>query len=92
MCVCVSKGIFSFLQSQKDQCLNYYMCQVNCKELELQCLNTDSKQGLQGYAMKFLKYNSTHAQYSAAQMPLTPDLISDVGIIDIAWEDNLTEV
>ncbi|KVH94229.1 HAS subgroup, partial [Cynara cardunculus var. scolymus] len=69
----------------------WHAIQVNRKELELQCLNTGSKQGLQGYAMKFLEYNSTHVQYSAAQVPLTPDLIYDVGIRDIAWEDNLTE-
>lgn len=63
---------------------------MKCKDLELQSLKTDSKQGLQGYAMRFLKYNSIIVQCSTMEVPSARDM-TDLGIIDIAW-DNLTEV
>nr|GEV81608.1 hypothetical protein [Tanacetum cinerariifolium] len=62
---------------------------VKCKDLDLQSLKTDSKKGLQGYAMRFLKYNSILVQCSTMQVPSARDM-TDLGIIDIAW-DKLTE-
>nr|XP_043637247.1 chromatin modification-related protein EAF1 B-like isoform X2 [Erigeron canadensis] len=67
----------------------WYMTEEKCKDLELQCLKTDSKQGLQGYVMRFLKYNSVHAHCSTEHVSSTPDLISDVGTI--GWDDNWTQ-
>ncbi|CAN4101316.1 unnamed protein product [Withania somnifera] len=41
------------------------------------------------YAMRFLKYNDS--DIPKAEAPLTPDRISDVGIMDTSSEDHLTE-
>lgn len=48
--------------------------------------------GIQGYAMRFLEYNSSKAQYNPTEAPVTTDTLSDLGIMDVSWEDNLTEV
>lgn len=44
-----------------------------------------------GYAVRFLKYNSSLSPLQA-EAPTTPDRISDVGIVEMSWEDHLTEV
>ncbi|GJT69004.1 HAS subgroup protein [Tanacetum coccineum] len=67
----------------------WHTIEVKCKDLDLQSLKTDSKKGLQGYAMRFLKYNSILVQCSTMQVPSARDM-TDLGIIDIAW-DKLTE-
>ncbi|KAI3787897.1 hypothetical protein L2E82_00395 [Cichorium intybus] len=64
---------------------------VQVKGLELEGSKKDSMVGLHKYGMRFLEYNSSNAQYSSAQAPVTPDRISDLGITHISWEDNLTE-
>ncbi|KAM3731635.1 hypothetical protein ACB098_12G179200 [Castanea mollissima] len=43
-----------------------------------------------GYAVRFLKYNSSLGPLQA-EAPTTPDRISDVGIVEMSWEDHLTE-
>ncbi|KAJ9548053.1 LOW QUALITY PROTEIN: hypothetical protein OSB04_020596 [Centaurea solstitialis] len=64
----------------------WHMIQVKCKESESHCLKRDNGIGIQGYAMRFLEYNSSQVQYNTTQAPATPD-----SIMDLAWEDNLTE-
>ncbi|XP_015892402.3 chromatin modification-related protein EAF1 B isoform X2 [Ziziphus jujuba] len=46
---------------------------------------------VQGYAVRFLKYNSSLGRCLQAEAPATPDRVSDLGILDVSWEDNLTE-
>lgn len=60
--------------------------------LELEDPKKDIKLLLRQYGMRFLEYNNSRAQYSSAQAPMTPDRISDLGNVDISWDDNLTEV
>ncbi|KAI3772874.1 hypothetical protein L6452_04068 [Arctium lappa] len=64
----------------------WHMIQVKCKESDSRCLKRDNGNGIQGYAMRFLEYNSSQVQYNATQAPATPD-----SIMDLSWEDNLTE-
>ncbi|PON70810.1 Octamer-binding transcription factor [Parasponia andersonii] len=51
----------------------------------------DVAHSVQGYAVRFLKYNSTCGLPLKAEAPATPDRISDLGIQDMSWEDHLTE-
>ena len=60
---------------------------MKCKESESHCLKGDNGTGIQGYAVRFLDYNSSQVQYNTTQAPGTPD-----SIMDLSWEDNLTEV
>ncbi|KAL3649297.1 hypothetical protein CASFOL_005700 [Castilleja foliolosa] len=46
---------------------------------------------VQAYAVRFLKYNNCNIVYNQAEVPLTPDRVSDIGIIDSSWKANLTE-
>ncbi|KAK9075980.1 hypothetical protein SSX86_004310 [Deinandra increscens subsp. villosa] len=69
----------------------WHMIQVKCKGPESHCLEKDLTGGVQGYAMRFMEYNSSQAQCNATQTPVTLDIISDLGITDNSWEDNLTE-
>lgn len=44
------------------------------------------------YALRFLKDSRSHGISSQAEAPATPDKISDSGIVDMSWEDHLSEV
>ncbi|CAH1431916.1 unnamed protein product [Lactuca virosa] len=68
----------------------WHLIQVKREESESQ-LTKDHGVGIQGYAMRFLEYNSSKAQYNPTEAPVTTDTISDLGIMDLSWEDNLTE-
>ncbi|KAL6511119.1 hypothetical protein OROGR_022243 [Orobanche gracilis] len=46
---------------------------------------------VRAYAVRFLKCIKPNIYLDQAEVPLTPDRISDLGILDLAWEDNLTE-
>ncbi|KAK3021641.1 hypothetical protein RJ639_046365 [Escallonia herrerae] len=61
------------------------------KELELQHPGKAFGRAVQGYALRFLKHNNSHGQDGQAEAPLTPDRISDLGTLDMSWEDQLTE-
>lgn len=69
-----------------------YIWQVKCKGPELQSTEKEHAVGIQGYAMRFMEYNSSQAQCNAVQAPMTHDVISDLAVMDHSWEDNLTEV
>lgn len=47
---------------------------------------------VQAYAVRFLKCNKPNIFFSQAEVPLTPDQLSDSGIMDLPWDDSLTEV
>ncbi|XVF21383.1 hypothetical protein REPUB_Repub12eG0085800 [Reevesia pubescens] len=46
---------------------------------------------IRAYALRFLKYNSSPVPSLQAEAPATPDRISDSGIMDISWDEHLTE-
>ncbi|KAI3742045.1 hypothetical protein L1987_59724 [Smallanthus sonchifolius] len=69
----------------------WHMIQVKCNVPESQCIGKEHAVGIQGYAMRFMEYNSSQAQYNATQAHVTHDVISDLAIMDHSWEDNLTE-
>ncbi|XP_016700070.2 chromatin modification-related protein EAF1 A-like [Gossypium hirsutum] len=56
-----------------------------------QHFGNNSKLAIQAYALRFLKYSSSSVSSPQAEAPATPDMISDSGIMDISWDENLTE-
>ncbi|KAE8692146.1 Detected protein of confused Function [Hibiscus syriacus] len=46
---------------------------------------------IRAYALRFLKYSSSPVPALQAEEPAKPDRISDAGIIDIPWNEHLTE-
>ncbi|KAL8191882.1 hypothetical protein R6Q57_028613 [Mikania cordata] len=89
----------SLMQKQKEVSQNlaeavmqfWHMIQVKCKESESQCIEKEHMVGIQGYAMRFMEYNSSQAEYNATQAHMIDDALSDLAVIDHSWEDNLTE-
>ncbi|CAN4098570.1 unnamed protein product [Withania somnifera] len=61
------------------------------KKIELARAKKDYTDAIREYAMRFLRYNNSDIPKSQAEAPLTPDRISDWGIIDTSSEDNLAE-
>ncbi|KAK4441008.1 Chromatin modification-related protein EAF1 B [Sesamum alatum] len=76
----LAKSVMEFWHSVED----------TSKVLEQQS-QRDEAVAVQAYAVRFLKYNDSNNVYNQAEVPLTPDRVSDMGIIDLSWEDNLTE-
>lgn len=60
------------------------------KDLEQRCPSRHFSHAVQGYAVRFLKYNTSLLPVSLAEAPATPDRISDFGM-EISWEDHFTE-
>ncbi|KAE8685067.1 Helicase/SANT-associated, putative isoform 2 [Hibiscus syriacus] len=65
-------------------------------------LEVDAKEGQQhtgknnefairAYALRYLKYNSSPVPSLLAEAPATPDRVSDLAIMDISWDEYLTE-
>ncbi|CAA0815199.1 Chromatin modification-related protein EAF1 A [Striga hermonthica] len=46
---------------------------------------------VQAYAMRFRKYKNCCIIYNPTEVPLTPDGVLDVGILDLSWKENLME-
>ncbi|XP_020539175.1 chromatin modification-related protein EAF1 B isoform X2 [Jatropha curcas] len=61
------------------------------QELERQNSGKNIARPIQGYAVRFLKCNSSIVPSLQAEAPATPDRIADSGIIGMSWEDHLTE-
>nr|GMD28014.1 chromatin modification-related protein EAF1 B-like isoform X1 [Ipomoea batatas] len=61
------------------------------KKVELQCPRKAFGLTIQDYAMRFLKCNNFDVPDSQAEAPATPERVSDVAIVNMSWEDNLTE-
>lgn len=62
------------------------------KEVELQCRGIDFTCAVQGYAVRFLRYNNSLILIGLAEAPPTPDRVSDLGIKEMPSEDHFTEV
>ncbi|KAA8550625.1 hypothetical protein F0562_002309 [Nyssa sinensis] len=69
----------------------WHSAEETSKELELQCPGKKFALAVQGYAVRFLKYNSSLVLLGQAEAPGTPDRVSDLGILETSWEDNFTE-
>lgn len=65
--------------------------QEKSQELEQQ-RQKNGTLSVQAYAVRFLKCNKTSIFVSQADVPLTPDRVSDSGVTDLSWENSLTEV
>ncbi|XP_016650804.1 PREDICTED: chromatin modification-related protein EAF1 B-like isoform X1 [Prunus mume] len=61
------------------------------KYLEPQYSRKDLALSMQGYAVRFLKYNNSRVPVLQAHAPATPERMSDLGITEMSWEDHLTE-
>ncbi|XP_038704899.1 chromatin modification-related protein EAF1 B-like isoform X2 [Tripterygium wilfordii] len=61
------------------------------KVLEVQRSGENIAFPVQAYAVRFLKYISSPVPSIQAEAPATPDRISDLGTMDMSWDDHLTE-
>ncbi|XP_049408486.1 chromatin modification-related protein EAF1 B-like isoform X1 [Solanum stenotomum] len=61
------------------------------KQLELPISRKDHALAIREYAMRFLKYNDSDVRQSLAEAPVTPERVSDGGIVDVPREDHLGE-
>uniref|UniRef100_A0A2P2MU04 Chromatin modification-related protein EAF1 B-like n=1 Tax=Rhizophora mucronata TaxID=61149 RepID=A0A2P2MU04_RHIMU len=61
------------------------------KSKELGTLGQNLLLPIQRYAIRFLKYNNFSVQSLQAEAPATPDRVADLGIMDVSWDDRLTE-
>ncbi|OMO89275.1 hypothetical protein CCACVL1_07948 [Corchorus capsularis] len=59
--------------------------------MEQQPPGKNKRLALRAYALRFLKYSSSPVPSLQAEAPATPDRISDSGIMDISWDEHLTE-
>ncbi|KAJ6838659.1 chromatin modification-related protein EAF1 B isoform X3 [Iris pallida] len=74
-------------------------CKVNGIEEErgqdnkhLEAKNHSLQPAIQAYAVRFLKYDSDTFDHPVlAQGPTTPDRIHDEGVVEMPWEDQLSE-
>ncbi|KAJ0052445.1 hypothetical protein Pint_01548 [Pistacia integerrima] len=62
------------------------------KDLDQQSPRKNIAVAIQGYAVRFLKHSSSSVPSLQAEAPATPDRISDLGIMEVSWDDHLTEV
>ncbi|KAA8543485.1 hypothetical protein F0562_021020 [Nyssa sinensis] len=69
----------------------WHSAEETSKELELQCPGKKFALAVQGYAVRFLKYNSSVVPLGQAEAPVTPDRVADLGILEMSWEDHFTE-
>ncbi|KAI3450859.1 hypothetical protein Pfo_007524 [Paulownia fortunei] len=80
----LAKAVMEFWNSVELQ------IQETSKELEQQCQKNGAL-SVRAYAVRLLKCNKPNIFHNQAEVPLTPDRISDSGILDLSWEDNFTE-
>ncbi|KAK7373646.1 hypothetical protein VNO80_07061 [Phaseolus coccineus] len=76
-------------EASRDRRSNFEMEKSKCLDEQ----NT-TKQGahtVHSYAVRFLKDIKSRGISSQAEAPTTPDKISDLGIVDMSWDDHLTE-
>ncbi|CAK9168478.1 unnamed protein product [Ilex paraguariensis] len=69
----------------------WHSLEETSKEPELKCPEKDFALSVQGYAVRFLKYNSSHILQGQVEAPATPDRMCDLGTLDMSWADHLTE-
>lgn len=73
-------------------CLFHILWQVKSQKMDLERSKKDYTNAIKEYAIRFLKYNDSDVSKNQAEVPLTPDRISDWGNMDASLEDHLTEV
>ena len=66
--------------------------QAVCKELEIKKPAKNIAHAIRGYALRFLKYNSSPVASLQEEVPATPERITDSGMMDISEDDLLMEV
>ncbi|KAJ8749576.1 hypothetical protein K2173_026225 [Erythroxylum novogranatense] len=65
--------------------------QEKCKHLATQNLSRNSAVAIQKYAVRFLRCNGSPVPPLQAEVPTTPDRVFDLGIMEVSWDDQLTE-
>ncbi|GMI85669.1 hypothetical protein like AT3G24880 [Hibiscus trionum] len=65
-------------------------CDEDAKE-DQQHNGKNNEFAIRDYALRYLKYNSSPVPSLLAEAPTTPDRVSDLGIMDISWDEYLTE-
>ncbi|GFP88860.1 e1a-binding protein p400 [Phtheirospermum japonicum] len=78
----LAKAVMEFWQSVQSL--------VTSKELEQQ-RQKNGALSVRAYAVRLLKCIKPSNFLNQAEVPLTPDRTSDLGVPDMSWEDNLTE-
>lgn len=66
------------------------MWQETVKDLEQNCISHANS--VQEYAVKFLKNINSFVPHIQVEAPVTPDIISGSTVLEMSWEDHLTEV
>uniref|UniRef100_A0A6N2KZ26 Uncharacterized protein n=1 Tax=Salix viminalis TaxID=40686 RepID=A0A6N2KZ26_SALVM len=72
-------------------CVKKFYSNAVCKELEIQKPVKNIAHAIRGYALRFLKYNSSPVPSLQEEVPVTPERIADLGMMDISEYDHLTE-
>ncbi|XP_019460850.1 PREDICTED: chromatin modification-related protein EAF1 B-like isoform X1 [Lupinus angustifolius] len=94
-CSCVGGSVASVkddsIEAAGDKITNSDNVLKTGKYLEGQNPRKNTTLEVHAYALRFLKDSRSHGIPSQAEIPTTPDKISDSGIVDISWEDHLTE-
>jgi len=70
----------------------WFWSQEKSKCLDEQNTTKQGAHTVHSYAVRFLKDIRSRGISSQAEAPTTPDKISDLGIVDMSWDDHLTEV
>ncbi|XP_041995101.1 chromatin modification-related protein EAF1 B-like isoform X1 [Salvia splendens] len=79
----LAKAVMEFWHSIESQ------AHETSKEQEQHCRKNGAL-SIRAYAVSFLKCNKPDVFYNQAEVPVTPDRISDSGV-DLSWDDSLTE-
>ncbi|XP_057965746.1 chromatin modification-related protein EAF1 A-like isoform X2 [Malania oleifera] len=61
------------------------------KDLEGQYTGKNLALAVQRYALRFLKDNSSSVPTVRAEAPVTPDRVTDLGTLEMSWEDHFME-
>ncbi|XP_057437066.1 chromatin modification-related protein EAF1 B-like isoform X4 [Lotus japonicus] len=78
-------------EASGDKTRSSDMLQESSKLLEGQNPKKRAALKVHAYALRFLKDSRSHGISSQAEAPATPDKISDSGIVDMSWEDHLSD-
>ncbi|XWS31278.1 hypothetical protein CRYUN_Cryun23aG0063500 [Craigia yunnanensis] len=71
--------------------LDMHVLEHDANKEQQQLTGKNNELAIQAYALRYLKYNSSPVLSLLAEAPATPDRISDSGIMDISWDEHLTE-
>ncbi|XP_020520493.1 chromatin modification-related protein EAF1 B isoform X1 [Amborella trichopoda] len=80
----VSSEAFSCLENEND-----FLSKKDAIQ-DLKHVQT-SGSPLQGYALRFLQYHNSQDSSDGAEAPVTPEQVSDAGVLEISWEDQCSD-